>query len=241
MAPIRIGFIGLSAAGGWAAGAHMPYLRTSTKYDIVALCNSSLDSAKAAIKHFDLPSSTKAYDSAAELADDPDVDLVVCSVRVDRHYELIKPAVEKGKACFVEWPLGANLREAEELQALAHAKGTKTMVGLQARRSPVVNKVKELVENGVIGKVLSSTVVSSAGNFGAKEPRSLRYFNEKGVGGNMVSIHFGHRKPRHLFFILLTRYKCANMKPQSLTTFYSPSANFSPSVASSPFSIHKFN
>lgn len=55
MAPIRLGIIGLSSSAvtSWASGAHLPYLlspRGLAKYKIVALCNSSVESAKSAIK-----------------------------------------------------------------------------------------------------------------------------------------------------------------------------------------------
>src|ERR1700733_3434481 len=42
MPPIRIGFIGLSSKPDcWATLAHIPYLRQSPHYEIVALCNST--------------------------------------------------------------------------------------------------------------------------------------------------------------------------------------------------------
>jgi predicted dehydrogenase len=64
MAVIRVGIIGLSNAGtgaSWAASAHLPYLRKSPHYRIVALLNSSVNSASSAIKHYNLPAETKAY------------------------------------------------------------------------------------------------------------------------------------------------------------------------------------
>jgi predicted dehydrogenase len=76
------------------------------------------------------------------------VDLVVCSVRVDRHYKLVKPALEKGKAVFVEWPLASNLKDAEEMAAIAEKSGSKTIVGLQGRMSPQVQMVRQLIEQG---------------------------------------------------------------------------------------------
>lgn len=121
MSPTRIAFIGLSATSSWGTGAHLPYLRDTTKYKITALLNSSADSARAAIAAHDLDPSTKAYGSAADLAADPDIDLVVCSVRVDKHFPLLRPILQSSKsvkAVYCEWPLGANLAEAEELAAL---------------------------------------------------------------------------------------------------------------------------
>jgi len=60
MAPTRVGFIGLSKSG-WAPRAHLPYLKSSPDYEIVAIANSSVQSAQEAIKLYELPSSVKAY------------------------------------------------------------------------------------------------------------------------------------------------------------------------------------
>jgi hypothetical protein len=128
-----------------------------------------------------------------DLAKDPNVDLVVCSVRVDKHFAAIAPAVKAGKNVYVEWPLGKNLEEAEELLRLSKAHGVKqTVVGLQGRFAPSVRELKELLEQGRIGKVLSSTWVGYGGNGGPTEPESIRHMVDKSVGGNLVTIHFGH-------------------------------------------------
>ena len=71
--------------------------------------------------------------------------------------------------------------------------GVKTaVVGLQARQAPIIKKVKSLIENGKIGRVLSSNWVGQAGNGGPTVSEGVRYINEKEVGGNLVTIHFGH-------------------------------------------------
>jgi predicted dehydrogenase len=59
--PTRVGFIGISANAWWAAAAHLPYLKQSPDYEIVALCNSSVANAKSAIKKFELGDNCKAY------------------------------------------------------------------------------------------------------------------------------------------------------------------------------------
>lgn len=198
MAPIRVGIIGLSSAtgepsaspgDGWAASAHLPYLLASPHYDIIALCNSSVDSAIAAVKKYGLPSKTKTYGTAEDLANDPDVDLVVCCVRVDRHYKVMKPVLEKGKDAFVEWPLAANLKEAEELTAIAKEKGSRTMVGLQGRMDPRVQKLRELIKDGKMGDVQSTTITANAGGLGGQfEPPGIDYLSKKAVGGNLLTI-----------------------------------------------------
>ena len=78
MAPIRVGIIGLSktAKTSWAGSAHFPYLMASNgKYEIKALCNSSVVSARKAIDDFNLPPTTKAYGNPQDLANDKEVRL----------------------------------------------------------------------------------------------------------------------------------------------------------------------
>lgn len=192
--PIRVALIGLSPSS-WASTAHLPYLTSTTSYKIVAVCNTSITSAQTAIKDHDLPSGTKAYGSVQDLAADASTyDLVVCTVRVDRHYDAIKPVLEKGKDVYVEWPMASNLRQAEELSALAREKGVRTMVGLQGRRGPPTQTVKEIVASGRIGKVLSSTLVADAFNGGPVEEEKARIMLDRKTGGNVLTVHFGHCK-----------------------------------------------
>ncbi|KAI1426485.1 oxidoreductase [Xylaria sp. FL1777] len=205
MAPIRVGIMGLRPMpqgesspqlrlGYWAASAHLPALRALPEdYEIVAVCNSSVESARTAIKQYGLPESAKAYGNPNDLANDPLVDLVIISVKVGKHFELAKPALEKKKDVFVEWPLGASLAEAEELSRLASVAGVRTSVGVQARADPLVVKIKEIVESGQIGKVLnSSALISSALPFYDSWEEGSEFYLDHKSGGNTFFINFGH-------------------------------------------------
>jgi predicted dehydrogenase len=172
--------------------AHLPYLLKSPHYEITALCNSSVESAETAIKRHSLPSSTKAYGNPEDLAKDANVDLVVCCVRVDRHHRLTMPPLKAGKAVFVEWPLAANLAQAEEMLAAAKESGSKTMVGLQARAGPVVLKVKELVEAKAIGDLISSNLALTIGMPGDTHPATFDYGNDKKCGADSLAVFGGH-------------------------------------------------
>jgi predicted dehydrogenase len=198
MVPIRVALIGLSQAAktSWASTAHLPFLlseRGKKKYQIVALLNSSKEAAIKAIQAYALPDSVKAYGSAEDLAKDDEVDLVVCTTRVDVHYGTIEPSIKAGKDVFVEWPLAENVKRATELRDLARQSGSRTVLGLQGRVAPSVGKVKELVEQGAIGKVLSSTLQANTIYGGGNSmSEGLAYFLDKKVGGNPVIIALGH-------------------------------------------------
>lgn len=201
MAPIRLAIIGLSSSAvtSWAKSAHLPYLlsaRGRSKYNIVAICNSSIESAKSAIKLYGLDvENTRAYGDPATLAADPNVDLVVCCTRVDTHYAVVKPSVEAGKAVFVEWPLTHDVQLSRELADLAAEKKLRTMVGLQGRLTPVVLRIKEIVQEQSLGKVLSSDVRAHGGTNDRETMASgLSYFTDRKIGGNVFMIGFAHCK-----------------------------------------------
>lgn len=127
-----------------------------------------------------------------DLANDPDVDLVVCSVRVDRHFQTVKPSLVAGKTVYVEWPLDRNAEVARELTALAVKHNAKTIVGLQSGMAPILRKVRDVVKSGAIGRVVSSWYLGSCGNDLHKESHNVRYFLDRDVGGSVMSIHVGH-------------------------------------------------
>ncbi|KAK1994445.1 oxidoreductase family protein [Colletotrichum falcatum] len=198
MAPIRVGIIGLSSSAttAWASRAHLPYLlspRGRSQYTITALCNSSVEAARRAIEVYGLPAGTRAYGSPDDLAADPDVDLVVISTRVDQHYNTAMPIARAGKSVYVEWPLAENAGRARELADAARASGARTAVGVQGRFAPALLKVRGLLEEGRIGKVLSSEFRAAGGTLDREIlPAGLKYFTQREIGGNIVTIGFGH-------------------------------------------------
>lgn len=118
--------------------------------------------------------------------------MVICSTRVDLHFSTVKPSILAGKTIFVEWPLESNLSLAREMSLLATKHGCKTIVGLQGSFAEPIREIKGLVDGGRIGKVLGSTMFAALGNSGRTESKNVRYFLERGVGGNTLSIHFWH-------------------------------------------------
>lgn len=204
MAPIRTAIIGLSASAktSWAAGAHLPYLQSSNgkeRYEIVALLNSSEKAARAAIESFKLPSTTKAFGDPESLAADPDIDLVVNCTRVDVHHDTILPSVKAGKNVYVEWPLAQDAKHVRELVDAADKSGSRTIVGIQGRAAPVNVKLREILESGRIGKVLSSELFGFGGtNDRVLIPETLSYFGERAVGGNLYTINYGHCERNHV-------------------------------------------
>jgi predicted dehydrogenase len=187
---IRVGIIGANPDRGWAAQAHIPALRSlSDDFEITALSTTRRESADAASKLFGVP---VAFDNHQELVNSPAVDVVAVTVKVPYHLELATAALDAGKAVYCEWPLGNGLKEAQTMAALAKKQGLLAVAGLQARSAPSVAYVRDLIEQGYVGEVLSTTLVGSGMGWGPTVEPSNAYLNDKKNGATMLSIALGH-------------------------------------------------
>jgi len=61
--------------------------------------------------------------------------------------------------------------------------------------TPTTLKLKELIASGRIGKVLSSEFHAARWLSDSSVSSALKYFFERKVGGNFVTIGFGHGEP----------------------------------------------
>src|SRR3989454_11511874 len=153
---LGVGIIGVSPVRGWAAPAHIPALRALPNYEIRALSGHSPESARAAGEAFGV---SAVFSDPKQLVSQPDIDVVAVTVKVPHHRELVSAAIAAGKAVYCEWPLGRDLDDARAMAALADTQGVRTVVGLQARQAPAIEFVQQLLRDGYVGEVLSTTMV----------------------------------------------------------------------------------
>jgi predicted dehydrogenase len=185
---LGVGIIGVNPAWGWAATAHIPALRALPNYEIRALSASSAESARAAGEAFGIKA---VFPNHEELVIQPDIDVVAVTVKVPHHRELVTAALAAGKAVYCEWPLGRDLDEARAMAALAAAIGVRTVVGLQARQAPAIEFVHQLLSDGYVGEVLSTTMVGLS-VLGGTLVKPNAYMLDKTNGANLLTVAFGH-------------------------------------------------
>ncbi len=192
----KVGIVGLQPSRSWASRAHIPALRAlSDTYEIAGVANTSLASAEKAVAEAGL--SSRPFANVAEMLASPNIDIVSITVKVPHHLELAKAAFEAGKHVYCEWPLGNGLAEAEELAALAQAKGLLGVVGTQAPFAPEIEYTKELITAGFVGELLSTSVVARGRGWGgfiqsAEEKRLTAYVLDRANGATMLTIPLGH-------------------------------------------------
>src|SRR5262249_13340316 len=185
---IRLGFVGANVRSNWASQSHCPALLASPDVALTAVWPTRPESAEEAREAFG--AQLCFHDFRAMMAS-PEIDAVAVVVRVPLHYEPTRAALEAGKHVFTEWPLGRTTAEAEALAALARSKGLQTTVGLQSRVSPTLMYLKEQIESGYVGEVLSCHVTSMRD--GALErPSSRTWQRDASLGANTLTIANGH-------------------------------------------------
>jgi predicted dehydrogenase len=98
--------------------------------------------------------SVKGVRDYKELLKMPDLDGVAIATPVYSHFPLAKEFLEQGKHVLVEKPLAHSLEASRELVRVAEEKNRIIMVGHTFEYTAAVNKIKEIVESGELGKIL---------------------------------------------------------------------------------------
>ena len=83
------------------------------------------------------------------------------------HKKVALDAITKGINVLVEKPIADTVENADEIIKVARQKGVKLMVGHVERFNPAIIKLKELIDSGLLGKVVSI----SAKRVGPYNPR----------------------------------------------------------------------
>jgi predicted dehydrogenase len=185
---IRLGFVGANVQALWASQSHYPALLASTDVDIAAVCTTrqtSADEAREAL------GAKQAFSDWREMVVSPEIDAVAVVVRVPEHYGPTRAALEAGKHVYTEWPLGRTTAEAEELAEIARKAGVRTVIGLQSRVSPTLMQMKELLEVGYVGEVLTINVSGFRVGY-SQLPSSRTWQGDASNGANTLTIAFGH-------------------------------------------------
>jgi len=185
---IRLGFVGANVRSTWSSQSHFPALLASPDVELTAVCTTRPESAEEAREAF---GAQLAFDDFRAMVASPEIDAVAVVVRVPAHYEPTKAAIEAGKHVYTEWPLGRTTAEAVELAALARAKGVQTAVGLQSRVSPALLYLKEQIEAGYVGEVLSCHVTTMRDG-PLTRPSGRTWQRDVSLGAHTLSIANGH-------------------------------------------------
>ena len=185
---IRLGFVGANVNSTWSNQSHFPAILASPDVEMTAVCTTRPESAEEARQRF---GAKLAFHDFNTMVQSDEIDAVAVVVRVPSHYEPTKAAIEAGKHVLTEWPLGRTTAEAMELADLARARGVQTAVGLQSRVSPALLHVKDLIDTGYVGEVLSCSV-NTFRDGPVERPSDRTWQRDASLGAHTLTIATGH-------------------------------------------------
>ena len=167
--------IAYAAAGSVFGGGLRPRLEM--------LCD--LDPAIAESKRVEL-GFRRATTDYREVIDDPAVELISICVPNALHREIAVAALAAGKHVWCEKPMATSVAEAEDMLAAAEASPAQTILGYNYTQNPLVRSARELIDEGVIGRVTGFFGVYDVDNEAdPQRPFSWRMSREaSGTGAN---------------------------------------------------------
>ena len=214
---LKVGVVGAGFAHGadgrenFAIRAHLPALKAQPeRFEIVAVCTTRQESADEAAKHFGAQRGFAGIERMLEGM--PEIDVVCVSVRPPSHYAVVMPALKAGKHVYCEHPVGNSVAQAQEMYAMARAKGVQTAIGHQQHYHPAAMEMTRLIREGFIGRPLMFNLCNFASNYIVPRPSHRQWIFQAEAGG-----HPGYRSGLGLERILGVLGRditaiCADMK-----------------------------
>jgi myo-inositol 2-dehydrogenase / D-chiro-inositol 1-dehydrogenase len=145
--PVRIALVGL---GGIAIRAHLPALLRESRAELAAIVEVDPARREAAAR---LVPGVLATDSLDDVLADPAVDAVILATPSWVTPGLIRAALAAEKYVLAEKPLAPTLAEQLDLRELPGA-ADRLQIGLTYRHHPAVDRLRELVAAGALGRPL---------------------------------------------------------------------------------------
>jgi predicted dehydrogenase len=184
---VSVGWMGrLHARSYRAVAEHYPELGVAPRLVIAA--DAVERNAEDAVELLGFARGTVDY---RDVIADPEVEVVSICAPNFLHREVAVAAAEAGKPFWIEKPMGRGAAESADIVAAAERAGVVTAVGFNYRNAPAVERARDLVRSGALGRVTSVTVRLladyAADPAGALTWRFLRGGAGSGVLGDLLS------------------------------------------------------
>ena len=167
MKQINWGFIGCGEVTEKKSG---PAFNEVEGSQVVAVMSRSENKARSYAERHHI---RKWYTDAQELIDDPDVNAIYIATPPSSHATFAIMAMRAGKPVYIEKPLAASYNDCIRINRISEQTGVPCFVAYYRRYLPYFQKVKEIIQNGTIGKVINVQLRFSV------PPRDLDFKNEK--------------------------------------------------------------
>jgi len=143
---VRVGLVGTS---WWAEAMYLPALADHPVGRITALCGRNPEHTAAVAASWHVP---HVYTDWVAMLDSDAIDAVIVASPNDTHYDITMAALERNLPVLCEKPLGLDATEARQMAESAARAGVTTMVPFTYRYMPTNRFVKQLIDDGYVGR-----------------------------------------------------------------------------------------
>ncbi len=181
MDSVRWGFIGCGEVTEKKSGPAFNQVKDSS---IVAVMSRNADRARSYAKRHHVP---RWYTDAQALIDDPSVNAVYVATPPSSHATYAIMSMRAGKPCYVEKPLASSYDDCARVNRVSQETHVPCFVAYYRRYLPYFQKIRELLENRCIGKVLNVQIRYACPprevDFNAPDERPWRLLPDIAGGG----------------------------------------------------------
>ncbi len=182
---------GVIGAGAIAEIVHLPTYKTMPHTKLIAVCDADEKRAKVMAEKFGAEIWFTDYTKILERGD---IDAVSICTPNFLHREHAVAAANAGKHVLLEKPMAPTLKECDEIISACRKARVKLMIGVNSRFEPVNQRVKKLIDEGVIGKIFQIRYHAAyAGPYDFWPAVSEWFFDASKVGGGCLmdaGVHF---------------------------------------------------
>lgn len=178
--------IGVVGASWYSDLRHLPALESHPHAEIVAICDIIRNRAEEMAKKYDIPFVSTDY---REVIEKGNLDALFVVTPDDTHHAITIAALNAGLHVMCEKPLAHNAGQAREMYEKAEAMGLKHMTFFSFRWPPHHRYLKELIDEGYIGRCFDCHITLFTGG-GRGGGYSWRY--DQSHGNGMLSEYGSH-------------------------------------------------
>ena len=126
---------------------HAPFIEAHPGYELSAIVERHNNDSKERYPH------AKLYRSVEELCADNDLKLIIVNTPTHLHFEHAKMVLQAGKNMVIEKPFAINVKDAEEITALAQKNKLFISIYQNRRYDGDFRAVKEVIQNELLGEI----------------------------------------------------------------------------------------
>ena len=173
--PLRVGLIGTSS---YSEMMHIPSIQSHPDATLVAVCGRNRDRAEAVAAQHVIP---QVFTDYRTMLREGGLHAVVVASSDDMHHPITMAAIEAGLHVLCEKPLALTAEQAREMNQAAEGANIKHMVCFSNRWAPQFRYVRQLIEEGYLGRILHCHI-RCEGGYSRVDQSNWRFDQERSRG-----------------------------------------------------------